>query len=136
MFDRANIDLAAWPGGTIVAPNTDQAKKYGILITNSNIVSKAAANTFYLGRPWHNTTTAQPQTVIRDSSLPAAITTTQPWTNMTTDYSWQSARFFEYHNLGTGAGVNSNRPQLTDAQAGDYTASKYLAGTDGWNPIW
>ncbi|SHH31528.1 pectinesterase family protein [Streptomyces sp. 3214.6] len=136
VFDRANIDLAAWPGGTIVAPNTDQAKKYGILITNSNIVSKAAANTFYLGRPWHNTTTAQPQTVIRDSSLPAAITTTQPWTNMTTDYSWQSARFFEYHNLGTGAGVNSNRPQLTDAQAGDYTASKYLAGTDGWNPIW
>lgn len=136
VFDRANIGLTAWPGGTIVAPNTDQAKKYGFLITNSNIFSSAAANTFYLGRPWHNTSTARPQTVIRDSTLPAAITTAQPWTNMDTTYTWQQARFFEYHNSGAGAGVNSNRPQLTAAQAGEYTAQNYLAGTDGWNPIW
>ncbi|MGW1785279.1 pectinesterase family protein [Streptomyces sp. NPDC002143] len=136
VFDRSNIQLLAWPGGTITAPNTDQAKKYGILITNSNVFSSAAANTFYLGRPWHNTTTAQPQAVIRDSSLPAAITTAQPWTDMVPDYHWQSARFKEYHNGGAGAGVNSNRPQLTDAQAKDYTGAKYLAGTDGWNPIW
>lgn len=32
--------------------------------------------------------------------------------------------------------MNSNRPQLTDAQASDYTVEKYLAGTDGWNPVW
>ncbi|MET8982676.1 pectinesterase family protein [Streptomyces sp. NPDC004539] len=136
VFDRSTLHV--WPkvGGTIVAPNTDQAKKYGLLITNSKVMSSAAANTFYLGRPWHNTTTAQPQAVIRDTELPAGITTAQPWTNMTTDYTWQQARFKEYHNYGTGAGVNSNRPQLTDAQAGDYTAQKYLAGTDGWNPVW
>ncbi|MCG7210071.1 pectinesterase family protein [Streptomyces arenae] len=136
VFDHANIGLASWPGGTITAPNTDQAKQYGILITNSTISSSAGANTMYLGRPWHSTTTAQPQAVIRDSSLPAAITAAQPWTNMDTTYTWQQARFFEYHNSGAGAGVNSNRPQLTDAQAGNYTAQKYLAGTDGWNPTW
>ncbi|MGW2888020.1 hypothetical protein ACWDDN_22175 [Streptomyces griseoruber] len=105
------------------------------LITPSNIFSSAGANTFYLGRPWHNGTTVQPQTVIRDSTLPAAITTAQPWTDMDTTYHWTSARFFEYHNSGAGAGVNSNRPQLTDSQAGDYTVAKYLAGTDGWDPI-
>ena len=29
----------------------------------------------------------------------------------------------------------ANRKQLTDAQAANYTPQKYLAGTDGWNPI-
>ncbi|MER6959898.1 hypothetical protein [Streptomyces sp. NPDC000618] len=74
--------------------------------------------------------------MIRDTELPAGITTAQPWTTDTTpDYSWRHARLFEYHNSGPGAGVNSNRPQLTDAQAGDSTVDKYLAGTDGWNPL-
>ncbi|MGI5460902.1 hypothetical protein ACQEWB_48645 [Streptomyces sp. CA-249302] len=113
-----------------------KSKRYGILITNSSITSSAAADTFFLGQPWHNTTTAQPQAVIRDSSLPAAITAAQPWTDMTPDYSWKSARFSEYHNSGPGAGVNANRPQLTPTQAGDCTPRKYLAGTDGWNPTW
>ena len=40
-----------------------------------------------------------------------------------------------YRNTGTGAGVNSNRPQVTDAQAPTYTPERYLAGSDGWNPI-
>ncbi|MFM9458470.1 PemB family protein [Streptomyces europaeiscabiei] len=74
--------------------------------------------------------------MIRDTELPAGVTTRQPWTDMTPDYSWRNARLFEYHNSGPGAGVNSNRPQLTDAQASDYTVEKYLAGTDGWNPVW
>ncbi|MEU6375817.1 hypothetical protein [Streptomyces sp. NPDC046909] len=59
-----------------------------------------------------------------------------PWTDMDTTYSWTQARFFEYHNGGLGAGLGTNAPKLTDAQAQDYTAAKYLAGTDGWNPIW
>lgn len=50
-------------------------------------------------------------------------------------YSWKSARFFEYANTGDGATVNANRPQLTASQAADYTAKKFLAGTDGWNPV-
>lgn len=46
-----------------------------------------------------------------------------------------AARFREYHNTGKGAGVGPNAPKLTDAEAADYTAQKYLAGTDGWNPV-
>ena len=48
--------------------------------------------------------------------------------------SWKNARFYEYKNTGAGATVNSNRTQLTDAQAANYTQQKYLAGSDGWNP--
>src|SRR5258707_1266502 len=55
-------------------------------------------------------------------------------TNMS-GFSWQDARFDEYKNTGSGSGVNSNRPQLTDAQAPNYTPQKYLAGADGWNPL-
>jgi pectin methylesterase-like acyl-CoA thioesterase len=50
-------------------------------------------------------------------------------------FSWRTdARFREYRNSGPGAGVNANRPQLTDAQADTYTRQRYLAGSDNWNP--
>ena len=48
---------------------------------------------------------------------------------------WQNARFFEYKNTGSGATTNSNRPQMSDSTAANYTPQKYLAGSDGWNPI-
>lgn len=51
-------------------------------------------------------------------------------------FSWTSARFSEYHNSGSGSGVNSNRPQASDSQAANHTPQKYLAGSDGWNPIY
>ena len=55
---------------------------------------------------------------------------------MTPDYPWSWARFEEYNNDGPGAGFGANAPQLTDSEAPDYTAEKYLAGADGWNPVW
>lgn len=48
---------------------------------------------------------------------------------------WPWARFNEYKNTGSGAGTGANAPQLSDSDAADYTAQKYLAGTDGWNPV-
>jgi pectin methylesterase-like acyl-CoA thioesterase len=136
VFDRATLHV--WPkaGATIVAPNTDRSRDWGFLITNSKVISSGAANTFYLGRPWHDTTTAWPMAVIRDTELPAGINVAQPWTNMTTDYTWQQARFSEYHNYGAGAGVNANRPQQSDGSANFHTAQAYLQGNDGWNPVW
>jgi pectin methylesterase-like acyl-CoA thioesterase len=147
VFDHSYLeqtDRGRGLGGNIVAPNTDSSKKYGILITNSTIASKSAADTFTLGRPWHNTPTAIGQTLIRDSVLPIGIKKAAPWTDMMPDFSWRSARFFEYNNTGPGTFPDrclsgcgpSSRPELSAAQAGDYTAAKYLAGTDGWNPTW
>ncbi|WP_330293070.1 pectinesterase family protein [Streptomyces sp. NBC_00576] len=136
VIDRSTIQQTYWPGGTVLAPNTDKSKKYGILITGCSIPGdgQAPIRSMYLGRPWHNSVDAWPQAVVRDTVVYPQVNDTHPWTYMTTDYSWTQARFFEYNNSGLGAGVQ-NAPKLTAAQAADYTAQKYLAGTDGWNPV-
>jgi pectin methylesterase-like acyl-CoA thioesterase len=73
------------------------------------------------------------QVTVRNTELPGAIKDA-PWTDMPPNL-WTDGRFFEYQNTGPGAGVNANRPQLSDDQATEYTPQKYLAGTDGWNPV-
>jgi pectinesterase len=122
--------------GYVTAAATPGARAYGILITKSRLTSDGAAGTVYLGRPWHpgGDTTASPQVLIRDSVLGAHIRTAQPWTDMS-GFSWKDARLREYKNTGPGATINSNRPQMSDATAVNYTVPKYLAGSDGWNPV-
>lgn len=122
--------------GYVTASATPGSRTYGILIVNSRLTGDAGAGTVYLGRPWHpgGDTTANPQVLIRNTSLGAHIRTAQPWTDMS-GFSWKDARLSEYRNTGAGATVNSNRPQMSDATAANYTAQKYLAGSDGWNPV-
>ena len=51
-------------------------------------------------------------------------------------FSWKTCRFTEYHNSGSGASQGtSDRPQMSAGTAANYTAQKYLAGSDGWNPV-
>ncbi|UUU19098.1 pectinesterase family protein [Streptomyces sp. DSM 40750] len=136
VIDQSQIVMYQWPGGTMLAPNTDYRKKYGILVTHSWVISNnVPARSMYLGRPWHNVPEAHPQAVVRNTNIYPHINETHPWTDMVPEYPWSWARFKEYQNTGTGAGVGSNAPKLTDAEAADYTAQKYLAGTDGWNPV-
>ncbi|ULR52508.1 pectinesterase family protein [Streptomyces deccanensis] len=136
VIDRSQLVMYQWPGGTMLAPNTDNRKKYGILVTHSWVISNnVPARSMYLGRPWNNTTEAWPQAVVRNTNIYPHINETHPWTDMVPQYPWSWARLREYQNTGPGAGVGSNAPQLTDAEAADYTAQKYLAGTDGWNPV-
>ncbi|MFI1992915.1 pectinesterase family protein [Actinoplanes sp. NPDC020271] len=116
-------------GGYITAANTPSTQTYGFLIYKSTITG-APSNLTYLGRPWG----AAAQVTYRESNLSATIKVAQPWTDMSGN-SWKNARFYEYKNTGAGATVNSNRTQLTDAQAVNYTPQKYLAGSDGWNPV-
>ena len=133
VFDRDTIDILGHPGGSLSAPDTVIAQKYGYLITHSRIVNgpgNLAAGTYYLGRPWIHTGTTDPvpQITIRDSSLPAAISP-QQWQNWTSPpFRWQDARFYEYANTGPGAAAASDVPQLTAAQARQYTVGTYLAG--------
>ncbi|GAA4705717.1 pectinesterase family protein [Phytohabitans rumicis] len=129
VFDNSEIHEKA-RGGSLTAASTAATKTYGFLFYKSRITADAANGSSYLGRPWR----ADAQVVYRESSLSAAIRTGQPWTDMSSN-TWQAARFSEYKNTGAGAGVNGNRPQLTDAQAANHTPQKYLAGADGWNPV-
>ena len=43
-------------------------------------------------------------------------------------FPWQDARFYEYRNTGPGSAVAADVPQLTAAQADQYTVASYLAG--------
>jgi pectin methylesterase-like acyl-CoA thioesterase len=115
-------------GGPITAASTPATQPYGFLFYRSNITG-AVNNTTQLGRPWR----PDAQVLYRETALSATIATAQPWTDMSTN-SWKNARFLEYRNNGSGATANGNRPQLSDAQAANYTPEKYLAGSDGWNP--
>jgi pectinesterase len=138
VFDRATItalDRGSDPNGYLTAASTRRTNAYGFLIVGSRVVSAAANASFHLGRPWHPSgdVDAIAQVVVRDTVLPAAIKAT-PWTDMS-GFSWRDARFFEYHNSGPGAGTGADRPQLTAAQAATFTAQRYLAGGDGWNPV-
>jgi pectin methylesterase-like acyl-CoA thioesterase len=129
VFNASTIHERRSSGGPITAARTDPGNAYGILVHKCTITG-AANNVTQLGRPWGPAA----QVLFRESSLSATMRTAQPWTDMSGN-SWKNARFFEYRNTGPGAGTNSNRPQMSDATAANHTPQKYLAGTDGWNPV-
>ncbi|GAB4052292.1 pectinesterase family protein [Catellatospora paridis] len=129
VFNASTIHEKRTSGGPITAARTDPANAYGILVYRCTITGTANGVT-QLGRPWGPAA----QVLFRESNLSATIRTAQPWTDMSGN-TWQNARFLEYRNTGSGAGTNSNRPQLSDAAAPNYSPQKYLAGTDGWNPV-
>ncbi|MBE1874468.1 pectinesterase family protein [Myceligenerans pegani] len=129
VFHRCLIYEKRSTGGPITAASTPAENPYGFLFYRSEIRG-ATDGTTQLGRPWRQGA----QVVYRESELSATIETAQPWINMG-DATWQNARYFEYANTGPGATENNNRPQLTPAQAANYTPERYLAGDDGWDPI-
>jgi pectinesterase/pectate lyase len=136
VFDRDTIDILGHPGGTVSAPDTIAAQKYGYLVTHSAIVNRPgnlAPASYFLARPWIHTGTVEPvpQITVRDSYLGAAISP-QQWQDWSSPpFPWQDARFREYGNSGPGAAAGATVPQLTAAQARQYTVASYLAG---WRP--
>ena len=132
-----SLDRASTNNGYITAAATDKSNAYGILITRSTLSSTAAAQTVALGRCWHagGSADAIGQVLVRDSSLGAHIRQAGAWQDMS-GWSWKTCRFTEYNNSGAGkTNGTTDRPQMSAATAANYTAQKYLAGSDGWNPV-
>lgn len=135
VIDRSVITLKKrWNGtsaGYVTAPSTPGDRK-GLLINRSTVNGDVSAASFFLGRNWHpsGSTTVDPQTTVRESSLSAAIKST-PWSDMG-GFSWKDDRFAEYKNTGAGSGAaSSDRPQLTDAQATGQEIADWLGD---WTP--
>jgi pectinesterase len=123
--------------GYITAAATDDSNPYGFLITRSVLKSSAAAQTVALGRCWHagGATDAIGQVLIRDSSIGGHIRQAGAWQDMS-GFSWKTCRFNEYNNTGSGkTNGTSDRPQMSASTAASYTSQRYLAGSDGWNPV-
>ena len=132
-----SLDRGSSNNGYITAAATNASNPYGILITRSTLSSTAAARTVALGRCWHagGAADAIGQVLIRDSSLGGHIRQAGAWQDMS-GFSWRTCRFNEYNNSGAGASQGtSDRPQMSASTAANYTSQKYLAGSDGWNPV-
>jgi pectinesterase len=132
-----SLDRASTNNGYITAAATNASNTYGILITRSTLQSPAAAQTVALGRCWHagNAADAIGQVLIRQSTLGSHIRQAGAWQDMS-GFSWKTCRFSEYLNTGAGATQGtSDRPQMSASTAANYTSQKYLAGSDGWNPV-
>ncbi|MFC7303700.1 pectinesterase family protein [Streptomyces monticola] len=134
-FDRSVLTLKKrWDGssqGYVTAPSTAAGQK-GFLIANSTVNGEVSTRSFHLGRPWHagGDASLDPQTVVRNTVLPAAIKTA-PWTDMG-GFSWKDDRFAEYANTGPGAGpASEDRPHLTAQQAADHEVADWLGD---WTP--
>lgn len=138
VVDRSNIvavNDGIYSKAYLTAPATYAADTYGILLTGDTVSSTLGSNTVYLGRAWEPFSGTAPQLVVRDTNLPAQVNTTNPYLGISSA-TWTAGRYYEYDNTGAGANAKeSTRPQLTSAQAANYTAYKYLAGSDGWDPV-
>jgi pectinesterase len=132
-----SLDRGSTNNGYITAAATNAANPYGILITRSTLSGPSAARTVALGRCWHagGAADAIGQVLVRDSALGAHIRQAGAWQDMS-GFSWKTCRFTEYNNTGAGVGTGTtDRPQMSSSTAANYTAQKYLADRDGWNPV-
>jgi pectinesterase len=121
--------------GYVTAASTSIANPFGFLFLHTALTSDAPDGTVYLGRPWHpsNDPFAIAQVLIRESWLGPHIIPAA-WTDFSGGWSWRDARYGEFHNVGPGAAISDDRPQLTPEQAAGFTPADYLTGTDGWDP--
>ena len=137
VFDRSTIEIlddGFSSTGAITAAATYSANPYGILVTGSTVTTANTDSAWFLGRPWEPASGMDPQVLYRNTVLPAAIDAAAPWQDMGSA-TWQSARFDEYEDSGSGAATGADSPQLSTSQAASYTAAKYLAGADDWDPV-
>ncbi|HEX2925814.1 MAG TPA: pectinesterase family protein [Ruminiclostridium sp.] len=133
VFDSCEIFSLNRSGGCVTAPSTKAAQK-GYLIYKCRLTSSSQPKTIYLGRPWipsSNPGEITPKVLFRECEIGAHITSAG-WTVMSGN---DPANYEMWEYMNTGAGANTSRKQLPASKAADYTREKFLAGSDGWNPV-
>lgn len=133
VFDNCEIFSLNRSGGCVTAPST-KAKQKGYLIYKCRLTSSSKPKTIYLGRPWipsSNPTETTPKVLYRECEVGSHITDAG-WTVMSGN---DPANFEMWEYKNTGAGASTSRKQLPASKAADYTREKFLAGSDGWNPV-
>ena len=95
---------------------------------------KTAGAGFGLGRPWR----AYARVVVMNTELPADLNPAG-WSAWNThDDTTPSAYYAEFRNTGPGAKTSERvswSHQLTAKEAGGYTPTIFLRGSDKWNPV-
>jgi pectinesterase len=133
VFDSCEIFSLNRSGGCVTAPST-KANQKGYLIYKCRLTGSSQPKTIYLGRPWipsSNPTETTPKVLYRECELGPHIAGAG-WTVMSGN---DPANFEMWEYMNTGDGANASRKQLPSSKAADYTREKFLAGSDGWNPV-
>ncbi|URZ04385.1 pectinesterase family protein [Clostridium felsineum] len=154
-FDKCDVvsmDMKSTvDNGYVTAPSTLITNKYGFVFHKCRLTKQSksmAANTVALGRPWHPTTTFPDGRYANPNAIGSSVyinchmddhIKTDGWSSMpgkdingnTILFTPSQSRFFEYKSRGNGAVINTDRRQLTTAEAKYYSKNKVL---NGWNP--
>ena len=118
--------------GYVTAASTRQDTNYGFVFLNCHITGSAAANSFFLGRPWR----PYAQVVYINCQLDKLIKPAG-WDNWRNPDNEKTAYFAEYGSKGPGANPKARvswSHQLTKEEAAHYTVKEVLAGEDNWDP--
>jgi pectin methylesterase-like acyl-CoA thioesterase len=137
VFDNCEIYSRYKSGASLSAASTLASTSYGLTFISCTMTCDPAlkADTVWLGRPWHPSNVKVPvksSTAFLYCNLGAHIKT-EGWTKMGS-VNPSTERLVEYKNTGSGAVLNSTRPQLTDSEATNYTVNNILKGADNWDP--
>jgi pectinesterase len=131
-----NATVYGKSGGYFTAQGREAAADTnGYVFQNATISGSAAANTFSLGRPW----AAYSRTVFIDSKMgplvkPAGWSTWNGNDHLTSYYAEYNSMDLSGTPLSVAQRVSWSK-QLTEAELGDFSKTKWLGGTDGWNPV-
>jgi pectin methylesterase-like acyl-CoA thioesterase len=126
-----SIDHNSEINGYVTAASTIIHQTYGYLFIRCRLISQAAKQTVFLGRPWHpsGNPNAIASVVFKNCYLGPHIHP-DGWTDMS-GFKAADARFYEYNNVGPGAWRSESRKQLTADEAKQYSKIHVL---DGWEP--
>jgi pectinesterase len=116
--------------GFLTAASTPEGEPYGYVFLDCALTSDAKANTYYLGRPWHDNSKA----VFIRCQMSAHI---RPEGFHDWDKAFACANTVYYAEYGcTGPGAQTDAraswvKSLTSDQVADYTIERILSGNDG-----
>jgi pectinesterase len=128
LFNSCEIHSLTRSGGTICAPSTYSSTSYGLIFMGCNVTGGSnSANSVYLGRPWHPSSSGIKSMAVFFKCTLGSHIATAGWTSMS-GVSPSTERMYEYANTGSGAVINSSRPQLSSSTAANYTISNILNG--------
>lgn len=113
--------------GYVTAPKTDASLAYGYIFNDCRIYAEegCSGSKYLLARPWG----ADGSATFINTYMSGIVNKTQPYNDMSGNLA-ANARFSEYYTYGDGFAINSNRPQISKAQAEAMLETKAL----GWDP--
>ena len=135
VFHDCEIRSVTHPaGGFLTAQSRNSVgEDSGYVFDHCRLTAEAGVANVFLGRPWRDYATV----TFIDTEMGAHIVPTgwSEWHKGETDR-LKTTTYAEYGSTGPGANAAARDPhakQLTAAEAKEYSAKKYLAGSDGWD---